>query len=496
MELYARVRRAVVVDKMSEREAARQFGLARETVRKMLRYSVPPGYRRQQPARRPKLDAWVGAIDQILEQDKTESKKQRHSAKRIFERLRDEHAYTGGYTIVKDYVRLRKLSQREMFVPLDHPPGDAQADFGEAVVVIGGVKRKTHYLAMDLPQSDDCFVMAFPAETTEAFLEGHNHAFAYFGGVPRTILYDNTKIAVARILGDGTRVKTRAFTELQSHYLFAEKFGRPGKGNDKGKVEGLVGYARRNFMVPIPRFADWEKFNAHLLTQCQKRRERKLRGHERSIAERFEKDRERLLPLPTTPYEACDKRLTRVTSMSLVRYRTNDYSVPVEWGHREVLVKGFVHEVVVCAANEVIARHPRSYEREDMIFNPLHYLMLLEQKPNALDQAAPLAGWILPEGFPQLQRLMEARLGKKGKREYVQTLRLLETFTLPDVSRAIDDALRLGAISFDAVKHLLLCRIERRPARLDLENYPHLPAAQVATTAAADYLTLLNGGAY
>ncbi len=496
MELYARVRRAVVVDKMSEREAARQFGLARETVRKMLRYAVPPGYRRQQPARRPKLDAWVGAIDQILEQDKSEPKKQRHTAKRIFERLRDEHSYTGGYTIVKDYVRLKKLSQREMFVPLAHPPGDAQADFGEALVVIGGVKSKAHYLAMDLPQSDDCFVMAFPAETTEAFLEGHNHAFAYFGGVPRTILYDNTKIAVARILGDGTRVKTRAFTELQSHYLFAEKFGRPGKGNDKGKVEGLVGHARRNFMVPIPRFADWDKFNAHLLIQCQKRRERKLRGHQQTIAERFEKDRERLLPLPAAPYEACDKRLTRVTSMSLVRYRTNDYSVPVEWGHREVLVKGFVHEVVICAASEVIARHRRSYEREDMIFDPLHYLALLEQKPNALDQAAPLAGWILPEGFPQLQRLMEARLGKKGKREFVQTLRLIENFPLQQVGHAIDDALRLGAISFDAVKHLLLCRVEQRPARLDLENYPHLPAAQVATTAAADYLTLLRGGTY
>jgi transposase len=473
-------------------EAAKQFGLARETVRKMLRYSVPPGYRRQQPARRPKLDLWVGAIDQILKDDKAEGRKQRHTAKRIFERLRDEHAYTGGYTIVKDYVRLRKLSQREMFVPLAHPAGDAQADFGEAMVMIGGVERKAHYLAMDLPQSDDCFVMAFPAETTEAFLEGHNHAFAYFGGVPRTILYDNTKLAVARILGDGTRTKTQAFSELESHYLFAEKFGRPGKGNDKGKVEGLVGYARRNFMVPRPRFATWEEFNAHLLVQSQKRRERKLRGHQHTIGERFEKDRERLLPLPAASYEACDQRSTRVTSMSLVRYRTNDYSVPVEWGHREVLVKGFVHEVVICAGSEVIARHPRSYEREDMIFNPLHYLALLEQKTNALDQAAPLVGWKMPEGFDQLRRLMEARLGKKGKRECIQVLRLLETFAVVEVERAIDDALRMGTISFDAVKHLLLCRIEQRPARLDLENYPHLPLAQVATTAAADYLALLT----
>ena len=492
MELYARVRRAVIVEKMSEREVARQFGLARETVRKMMRYSVPPGYRRQQPVRRPKLGAWIGTIDQILEADKAESKKQRHTAKRIFERLRDEHGYAGGYTIVKDYVRLRKLSQREMFVPLEHPPGDAQADFGEAMVVIAGVERKAHYLVMDLPQSDDGFVMAFPAETTEAFLEGHNHAFAYFGGVPRRILYDNTKIAVGRILGDGTRMKTRAFTALQSHYLFAEKLGRPGKGNDKGKVEGLVGYARRNFMVPRPRFATWEEFNAHLLIQCQKRRERKLRGQQQTISERFEKDRERLLPLPAAAYQACDKHSTRVTSMALVRYRTNHYSVPVEWGHREVLVKGFVHAVVICAASEVIARHPRSYEREDMIFNPLHYLALLEQKPNALDQAAPLARWVLWEGFPQMHRLMEARLGKKGKREFIQVLRLAETFALTEVAQAIDDALRIGTISFDAVKHLLLCRIERRPARLDLENYPHLPTAEVAATAAADYLSLLE----
>jgi transposase len=427
-----------------------------------------------------------------LEDDKERWKKQRHTAKRIFERLRDAHSYAGGYTIVKDFVRLRKLSQREMFVPLAHAPGNAQADFGEAQVVIGGVERKAHYLAMDLPQSDDCFVMAFPAETTEAFLEGHNHAFAYFGGVPRTILYDNTKLAVARILGDGTRTKTRALSELQSHYLFAEKFGRPGKGNDKGKVEGLVGYARRNFMVPVPSFATWDEFNAHLLTQCQKRRERVLRGQKQSIGERFKQDQEMFLPLPAAPYEACDKHSTRVTSMSLVRYRLNDYSVPVEWGHREVLVKGFVHEVVICAGSEVIARHPRSYEREDMIFDPLHYLTLPEQKTNALDQAKLLVGWKLPECFAQLRRLMEARLAKKGKRKYVQTLRLLETFALDEATCAIDDALRLGAISFDAVKHLLLCRIEHRPARLDLDNYPHFPSAQVATTVAAEYLTLLS----
>ena len=495
MELYAQVRRSVYVEGLSEREAAKRFGIARETVRKMLRYRLPPGYRREQPVRRPKLDAFTGIIDQILSDDQQRPKKQRHTAKRICERLRDEHDFTGGYTIVKDYVREKQLGGQEMFVPLDHPPGDAQADFGEALVVIDGVERKAHYLVVDLPHSDDAFVKAFPAETTEAFCEGHNAAFHYFGGVPRSILYDNTKLAVAKILGDGTRKRTRVFSELQSHYLFADRFGRPGKGNDKGKVEGLVGYARRNFFVPIPRFAGWEELNAYLEKKCSERRGRRLRRHSETIGERFERDRQALLPLPPVPYEACDKRPTRVTSLSLVRYRLNDYSVPTRYGHREVLVKGYVGEVVICCGSEEIARHRRSYEREELIFDPLHYLALLERKTGALDQAAPLAGWQLPEEFARLRRLLEARLDKAGKREYVQVLRLLEDFRLEQVSAAVRDALALGAIGFDAVKHLLLCRIESRPPRLDLEQYPHLPAARVAMTAAADYLALLGAGA-
>jgi len=155
-------------------------------------------------------------------------------------------------------------------------------------------------------------------------------------------------------------------------------------------------------------------------------------------------------------------------------------------------VKGYVHEVVIACGSEIIARHARSYEREEMIFDPLHYLALLEQKTRALDQAAPLVGWELPECFGQLRRLLEARLKKGGSREYVQVLRLLETFPLEEVTPAVEQALQLGTISFDAVKHLLLCRIERRPPRLDMENYPHLPPAEVRTTQAAEYMALLN----
>ena len=495
VEVYLRVRRAVMVDGLSIREAARTFGLHRDTVRKMLAYSVPPGYRRQSPPRRPKLEPFTGVIERILEDDLRRPRKQRHTAKRIFERLRAEYGFAGQYTIVKDYVREHRRRTKEMFVPLSHTPGHAQCDFGEAVVVIAGVEQKAHCFVVDLPHSDGCFVKAYSAETTEAFLDGHVSAFAFLGGVPRSILYDNTKLAVARILGDGRRQRTRAFTELQSHYLFGDRFGRPGKGNDKGKVEGMVGYMRRNFLVPVPSFESFAALNAQLERRCLERMDAKLRGHSETIGQRLERDLEALLPLPPAGYDACEKQAGQVSSLSLVRYRTNDYSVPVAYGHRDVLVRGYVDRVVISCGSEVIAKHPRSYERDDFVYDPVHYLPLLEQKPGALDQAAPMQGWDLPQDFVTLRLLLEARMGRRGKREFVQVLRLLESFSQQEVHAAVRDAINLGAVGFDAVKHLVLCRLEGRPPRLDLELYPYLPRVRVNTTLAGDYMALLSGKA-
>jgi transposase len=495
VELYARVRHACHVEGLSQREAARRFGIDPKTVAKMLRHAVPPGYQRSKPPLRPKLDAFTAAIDAILEADRSAPPKQRHTAKRVYDRLRAEHGFTGGYTIIKDYVREQRARGREVFVPLAHPPGHAQVDFGEAVAVIGGERQKIHFFCLDLPHSDACFVKAYPAERTEAFCDGHNAAFAFFGGVPQSLLYDNTKLAVARILGDGKRQRTRAFAELQSHYLFLDRFGRPGKGNDKGKAEGLVGYARRNFLVPIPVVASFAELNAHLERRCLDRLSDRVRSQAESIGERLERDLTALQPLPPAAYEACDRRPGRVSSLALVRYERNDYSVPTAYGHRPVLVKGYVEEVVIACGAEVIARHKRSYAREDFVFDPLHYLALLEQKLAALDQAAPLQGWELPKAFATLRRLLEARMGKPGKREYVQVLRLLETFRLEDVHAAVREALRLGVIGYDAVKHLVLCRIERRPPKLDLAVYPYLPRVTVATTSAKAYMALLGRAA-
>jgi len=300
---------------------------------------------------------------------------------------------------------------------------------------------------------------------------------------------------VARILGDGTRQRTRVFSELQSHYLFDDRFGRPGKGNDKGKVEGLVGWIRRNYLVPMPRAASFAGLNAKLVDDCRRRLSDRLRGHQETIGERLARDLAVFHDLPATAYDACEKRIGRVSSLSLVRYRGTDYSVPAAYGHREVMIRGYVDEVVISCGAEIIARHARSYEREDFVFDPLHYLALLEQKIGALDQAAPLVGWDLPEEFTVFRRLLEARMGKRGKREFVQVLRLLETFRRDDVVAGIREAMARGTIGFDAVKHLVLCRIERRPPRLDLTVYPYLPRATVATTSARAYMDLITGAA-
>ena len=426
MELYRKVRLACR-DGMSERAAARHFGISRESVRKMLEFSFPPGYRRTAPVRRPKLDGFTGLIDEWLGRDRDDDhRKQKHTAKRIFERLRDEHGFTGGYTIVKDYVREHHRRRPEMYVPLVHPPGHGQADFGEAWAYIGGVKRKVHFFAFDLPQSDASYVRAYPAATAEAWFDGHAHAFSFFGTVPLSMFYDDDRCLVSRIERDGTRRRTGLFSGFLSHYLIRDRYGRPGKGNDKGAVEGLVGWSRRNFMVPLPDFASFEAFNEYLERRCRERQGDVLRGHRESIGERLKRDLEAMAALPAAPFDACHQAPGQVSSQSLVRFQTNDYSVPVAYGHRQVWVRGYVEQVVIGCGAEIIARHRRSYEGEDTVFDPLHYLPLIERKSGALDQAAPLAGWEPPDAFATLRRLMEARSGRAGRREYVQVLRLVE----------------------------------------------------------------------
>ena len=422
-------------------------------------------------------------------------RKQRHTTKRIFERLKDEYGFDGGYTTVKDYVRENRRQTREMFVPLSHPPGHAQCDFGEALVVIGGVERKAHCFVIDLPHSDGCFVKAYPAETTEAFLDGHVSAFAFLGGVPQSILYDNTRLAVAKILGDGWRQRTRVFTELQSHYLFEDRIGRPGKGNDKGKVEGLVGYARRNFLVPVPSFGSFDALNAYLERRCLERMDAQLRGHTETIGQRMER-------APGRPAAAAAGGIRRVRQAG----KPGDFAVSGPVQDQRLLGAGGLR--ISGRAGTGLRRRSGDQLRNRGHRQPSQIIRTrrLRLRPHPLP-AAPgteagspgpgrsAAGLGSARGVRDAAPSAGSRMDRRGKREYVQVLRLLETFSQQEVQTAIRDSIRLGALSFDAVQHLVLCRLEGRLPRLDLEIYPYLPRVRVSTTSAGDYMTLLSGRA-
>ncbi len=243
----------------------------------------------------------------------------------------------------------------------------------------------------------------------------------------------------------------------------------------------------------VPEAASYDGLNVMLTTRCLARQGEHAGRHAATIGERLVADTAALRDLPAVALEACEKRAARVSSTALVRYRSNDYSVPTRYGFQDVLVKGFVDEVVILCGGKEIARHPRCYALGAFVADPLHYLALIETKPNALDQAAALQGWNLPEVFQHLRHLLEARMGNRGKREFIQVLRLLEAMSLEVVTAAVRQAIHSGAIGFDAVKLIALARIERRPVRLDLAAYPHLPKLMVQTTRAADYAALVPG---
>src|SRR3954454_6082943 len=245
MDNWAEIRRRVLADGLSGRAACREYKIHWKTLKKILDNPEPPGYRRTRPRRPSILGPLLPVVHQILEDDKKAPKKQRHSARRVFERLRAEHGYQGGLTTVKDAVRARRRRTAEVFVPLSHPPGQAQADFGQAEVILDGEPATVAVFVMTLPYSDATFTCAFPRECTEAFLEGHVRAFAFFGGVPRRISYDNLKIAVAKITGGRGREVTAEFHRLRSHHRFESPVSRGRGPTEKGHVETRGGSARR-----------------------------------------------------------------------------------------------------------------------------------------------------------------------------------------------------------------------------------------------------------
>jgi transposase len=500
MNLWTEVRRFVLVENNSKRSACVKFQIHWKTLNKMLEHPAPPGYRKPKVPRAKKIDKVLPVLHAWLEADRQAPPKQRHTARRLYERLRDEHGFDGGQTVVKDAVRAWKRVHREAYVPLSHPLGEAQVDFGEAVVDLDGERVKVCLFVMSLPYSDAVFVKAYPRECTEAFHDGHVEAFAFFGGVPRRISYDNTRIAVTKITGPHERELTEAFLRLQSYYLFEAHFCRVRRANEKGHVENLVGYGRRNFLTPVPSVRSLAELNDRLAACCRAEFDRQLRGKSGTKGQRLEEERPRLLALPDEAFEARRIVTTRANSLSLVRFDRNDYSVPVAWAHHALTVVGSIETVRVLAGSEVVAEHPRDWGREAVRYDPVHYLALLERRPGALDVARPLEAWDLPPCFGILRRRLEAEWprGSQGTRRFIGVLRLLEHATVGELKRAVQRALELGTHTADAVKVILEGQRETPLAMFSLDGRPHLAHVRVAEPDLAAYAVLTataEGGA-
>lgn len=494
MELWTEVRRRVLTGEISRRQACAQYELHWQTLQKILGHVEPPGYRRATSRSRPKMERFLPLIAEILVSDAKAPKKQRHTAQRIFDRLVAEHAFDGCYSSVKEAVRQWRQGSQEVFLPLSHPPGEAQVDFGFAEVDVAGERIKAALFVMTLPYSDAVFVQAFPRECTEAFQEGHRRAFEFFGAVATRISYDNSRVAIAKITGSRRRLLTSEFLRLQSHYLFQAHFCLVRRANEKGKVEGLVGFTRRNFLVPVPRVESLEALNAELLQRCDRDLDRTLRGKAGSKRELLAADRQAMLDLPRQSFDA--RRVTQASanSLSLVKFDTNRYSVPVKHAHRPITIVATVDEVRLIDGDRLVARHRRSWKREQDLFDPVHYLALLERKPGGFDHAKPLEEWGLPECFATLRRLLETEPGGLGTREFIRVLRLLEGCSLKQLQDAVEYALDIGVHDADAIRVIVEHRREAPVALFSLDGRPHLRLVDVGRTDVSAYQALLTEG--
>lgn len=461
VEQHDLIRQMYYNQNISGRQIAKALGISRQSVTRAIASETAPTYTLTKPRPASKLGSFRHRIEELLLENKRLPKKQRYTATRIFQTLQKE-GYTGSESSVQGYcVEWRQNHKRPaLFLPLEFEPGqDAQVDWGEAQAVIAGISQTVQIFVLRLNYSRKVFVMAYPAQKQEAFFEGHLHAFQHIGGIPRRISYDNLAAAV-QILADGhTREEKRAFVAFRSHYLFESHFCTPAQGHEKGGVEHAVGFSRRNFMVPIPQAASFAELNQYLLEQCQFDDRRSLRGQSVSIGQAWAAEKNHLRPLPLHQFECCVTRQATLNPYSQIVYDTNRYSVPVEVARKHLVVKAYPFRVDILHENVVIASHSRLYGKSQDVFEPLHYLGLLEQRPGAFDYARPLKQW--KADWPADYHVLLARLreklpeGGRGVKEFVQILKLHQSYPDQLVAQAVSQALAYGSLNFDGVAHCL-----------------------------------------
>ena len=398
VEIYKQIRR-MRLQGMSQRQIATSLHISRNTVRKYWDGDSVPWERKNYSREATILTEDVAAfVRHCLEEDTRSPKKQRHTAKRIYDRLVDELGFTGGETTVRRLVSQLREKRQEAFVPLSFPPGDAmQIDWGEATVYLSGEKTVVNLFCARLCYSGAPLVLAYRRQNEESFLDALVQVFRYFGGVPKRVIFDNGKVAVKDGFGAHAR-KQAGYAALAAHYGFEAIFCNPASGNEKGLVEGLVGYSRRNTCVPVPRVESMEELNALLLEKCGEYLSHQIRGKEAEVGAMLAREKEHLYPLPKYPFDPCKRSTGRVDRFCTIRFDRNNYSVPCEFCGREVSVKASPETVSIYLGGTCIAQHKRCLEQKKTIYDLAHYLPLLERKGRAIFYARPVQETV-PESF-------------------------------------------------------------------------------------------------
>ncbi len=505
VELYEQIRRDRERERLSIRALAERHGVHRRTVRQALVAALPPQRKEPEGRPAPKLGRYRALIDSWLAADREAPRKQRHTAKRIWERLVEEQGAEVSERQVRRYVRARRRelgeAVDEVFVPQVHEPGcEAEVDWGEAQVEIAGQRVKVYLFLMRACYSGATFVMAFERQSQQAFLEAHVEALRFFGGVFALVRYDNLRAAVAKVLRGRRRVESDRFVALRSHYLYESAFTRRGRegAHEKGGVEGEVGRFRRRHFVPIPTVASLAELNDVLEDACFAELERRIQGRPETVGEALRRESRALRELPIEDYETAEQASPRVDSKALVTVRQNRYSVPVSLVGLRVGAKIGARELVVSHAGREVARHPRLYARFQVAASLDHYLELLARKPGALKGSLPLhqererGRW--PGAFDELWQALEDRYGRsEAARQMVDVCLLCREHGAARVELAVRGALAAGAHDGRAVA--LLARRSERPAQLPLlELAERLRASDRPSPTLGDYDALLSRG--
>jgi transposase len=494
-----KIRRAYYIEGKSMRQIAQELGHGYWTIRKALASAEAEVYTLPKPKAAPVLGPYKGVIDKLLAEEAKLPRKQRYTSQKIYTIIEGE-GYQGSKSALRRYVGQQRRAGRrpELFIPLVFDPGqDAQVDWGEAWVEMAGTKQEVQLFVLRLCYSRKSFVMAFPTQRQEAFFAGHVAAFHYIEGVPRTLVYDNLKTAVKRILEGRNRQEQESFITFRSHYLFDSRFCRPGTGNDKGGVEHGVGYVRRNFLTPLPQVADFAELNVYLLSQCQADDERRVERQRQTIGATWEEEKPYLLPLPARDLACCISREVTLNPYGQVVFETNRYSVPADKARRRLTLKAYPFHLEILADHEVIARHERCYERQRDILDPLHYLSLLVERPGAFEHAAPLRQWRAT--WPALYETLLASLRQRqaenqAVREFIRILQLHQEQPAELIQEAISQALAENIAHLEGIIFCLHRLSDNTPqvASLDLSPHPQLASVGLQGVSASCYNQLLS----